>query len=605
MPPPVNRAEKPKFSTQHVRSGSNVNCESHITLGGKRVSPLSTPRSSVDNIEFDSTKSRQGPMGIMRPEKGSHFQPAAINDYVQPRKGGDIDEESSTPDTYIHSNFQPSSLTRDVSQFRPGLPPRQEVDKTRQQFSMSRPIPMPNKTWTEQIDRLENPAVQIKPRIPAANSNVSTNVKYATSELMPPPKRSQTLITPKYTVPETNYRTQAQGPPQVSPVYSPLKNRLPDPETLNISNNHLPYPDTSKLNRRPPYFQQGIQTIETHYDTRLFDMSGRYICTTGYLTRAWDLFSGDLVLNLGHDEKETQVTALAFKPGASFEEEGVRIWLGTNYGDIQEVDIPSQTVLHTKSAAHGRREIVKILRYQNSMWTLDDDGILYIWSAGETGLPSLEQIPTSRKVPKGHSCSLIIQDTLWIAAGKEIRVFRPNSEDDATFTVTRQALSQPGVGEITSGTMIAEQPHCVYFGHADGKVTTYSTTGFACLGVFNVSLYRINSLAGAGSYLWAGFNSGVISVYDTNAQPWSTKKEWQAHDHPVANIVVDCSSIWKFGDLQVASIGIDNTVRLWDGMLEQDWLGMKTCKLRLAMMLTFNQRPICKIMILSTVTFAK
>ena len=606
VPPPVNRAEKPKISNQPVRSGIYVKRESNLTVDDKKVSPFSTPPSSDDNFESDSARNRQSLSSITRGKKGSYSQPSSMKPYVQPRNRGNLnalDQRSWALDP--QDNFQPSSSPSDALQSRPGLPPRQEVDKKRQGISAPRPIPMLNRTWTEQFDSPENATAQSKPRIPAAKSNFSTDVKYASSEFMPPPKRSQTLITPKDIISESKYRAQVQGSSQLSAVHSPLKNVLPDPQSLNNNNSHLSYPDTSELNRRAPYSQQGVQTIETHYDTRLFDVSNRYICTTGYLTRAWDLFSGDMVLNLGHGEKETQVTALAFKPGASFEEEGVRIWLGTNYGDIQEVDIPSRSVLHSKAAAHGRREIVKILRYQQSMWTLDDDGRLCIWSPGETGLPSLEQIPTSRKVPKGHSCCLIIQNTLWIAAGKDIRVFRPDSKEDAAFSVTKQALSQPGVGEITSGALVASQPNCVYFGHADGKVTVYCTTDLTCVGIINVSLYRINSLAGAGSYLWAGYNSGAICVYDINAQPWSTKKEWQAHEQPIANIVVDCNNIWNSGFLRVASIGIDNTVRLWDGMLEQDWLGMKMCDLMFTTLLTFHQKLTCKIITLNTVTFVK
>lgn len=573
-PPPIKRAEKPKIPNKPLERRSNPNIEPNLAIGYRKVSPYSTLPSTDVNPEPDSARSRRGYCDASRGEKGSYCQPAPGDSYVQRRNSGDVsglNQHSSKLSDRQKSTNQPSSLPTDVQPFQPRLPPRQEGNKKLQQPSTPRPISMLNRTRTEQTVRQENVGMHIKPRIPSAHSIIPTDSKSSLLEFMPPPKRSQTSINTSNFSHETETRAQTQF---VSQQVTPLVLDIdpPDNDSCSGSFSYSSYPDTSNINRRPPFSQQGVQTVETHYDTKLFDMSSRYICTTGYLTRAWDLISGDMVLNLGHDEKEIRVTALAFKPGSSTEDEGTQIWLGTNYGDIQEVDIPSQIVLFTKSAAHSRREIIKIFRYQNSMWTLDDDGRLNIWPASETGLPSLQCNPISRRISKGHNFSLIIQDALWVATRKDVRVFRPNAKEDAAFFVTKQALSQPSVGEITSGAVVAGQFHCVYFGHADGKVTAYSTTDFTCLGVFSVSVYRINCLVGAGSYLWAGYNSGAISIYDTASQPWTAIKEWQAHDHPVANILVDRSSIWKSGLLRVASIGTDNLVRLWDGMLEQDWL---------------------------------
>lgn len=577
VPPPIKRAEKPRIPNKPPERRSNPNLEPGLAIGSRRASPFSTPPRCDDNSQLDSVSSQQGYLDASKVEKGSYFQPAPVHRDVQIRRSreiGGLNQRSPKLGDLQKGTIQASTLPSDVRQFQPKLPPRKEVYKNLQPTSTSRPISMLNRTRTEQVVKQENLATHIKPRIPSAHSINPTNARPPLSEFMPPPKRSQTSINTKNFRQETNISSQTQLVSQERNQWG-LDIDPPDVDSFSGGIIHSSYPNTSNINRRPPFFQQGVQTFETHYDTRLFDISIRYICTTGYLTRAWDLNSGDMVLNLGHDGKEIRVTALAFKPGGSAEDEGFRIWLGMNNGDIQEVDIPSQAVLYTKSAAHSRREIIKIFRYQNSMWTLDDDGRLNIWSASETGLPSLQCNPVSRRIPKGHNFSLIIQDALWVATEKDIRVFRPNAKEDAAFFVTKQTLSQANVGEITSGAVIAGQFHCVYFGHADGKVTSYSTTDFSCLGVFNVSVYRINCLVGAGSYLWAGYNSGTVSVYDTTSQPWTAKKEWQAHDHPVANIVVDRSSIWKSGHLRVASIGTDNLMRIWDGMLEQDWLGMK------------------------------
>ena len=573
-PPPVRRAEKPKIPIKPTANKSNTNLEADPIVSYTRASPFSTPSSSDDNLGTEFARSRS-PLVMVSSEKRGQLQQASANRNPAQEKFGDNgDFHHNSLNSEPPLKFKPhlSSLPNDLTASRPGLPPRRDPDKKPVQSPKPRPVSMVNRNRPEQNTRQESFGILTKPRIPSGHSNISADGSFSRSELMPPPRRPETSIT------TGNRRNEADDWSVGQDVSQGLSqvdiNDILDSETSNINTNPHTYPNTSNLNRRPPFLRQGVQKIDVNYDTKIFDVSSRYVCTTGLVTRAWD-FSGNMVLNLGHDEKDIRVTALAFKPGASPDDEGLRIWLGTNHGTIQEIDIPSQTLCYSKSAAHNRREILKIYRYQNSMWSLDDDGRLYLWPAGEEGLPSLQLTPMARRVPRGHSFSLIIQDTLWIATGKEIRVFRPLAKDDAGFCVTKQALGQYGLGDITTGAVIAGRFKCVYFGHTDGKVTSYSIDDFSCLGVFNVSVYKINSLIGACSYLWAGFNSGTICVYDTSTQPWTTKKEWQAHpDHPVSNILVERSSLWKSGFLRVASIGMDNTVRFWDGMLEQDWLGV-------------------------------
>ncbi|OXV08919.1 hypothetical protein Egran_03318 [Elaphomyces granulatus] len=64
-------------------------------------------------------------------------------------------------------------------------------------------------------------------------------------------------------------------------------------------------------------------------------------------------------------------------------------------------------------------------------------------------------------------------------------------------------------------------------------------------------------------------------VYDVSTNPWTVKKDWRAHNGLVCGILLDPSSVWTLDRLQVASLGTDNFIRPWDGMLE-DWLGMSS-----------------------------
>ncbi len=328
------------------------------------------------------------------------------------------------------------------------------------------------------------------------------------------------------------------------------------------------YPDSSQANRRPPHFNKGPQEIPTKFDSRVFDVCGQYVCTTGYVTRVWDLSRGEQIFNLSHGET-VKMISLAFKPGQNLVDEGTRLWIGSNIGELHEIDVATQVIVAT-SAVHNRREVIRILRHRRDLWTLDDEGKLFVWRAEEFRMPSLKYSDHAHRVPKGHTFSMNVQGRLWYATGKEIRVFRPG--DDASFSALQKPLFQSGTGDITSGAHTGSQGGRVYLGHADGKVSIYNAKDYACVGVVKASDYKINAMAFVGNDLWAAYKTGKIYVYDTSYTPWKVKKDWRAHDGPTASMLLDPSSIWTLNRLQVASLGHDNYIRLWDGVLEDDWL---------------------------------
>jgi hypothetical protein len=66
----------------------------------------------------------------------------------------------------------------------------------------------------------------------------------------------------------------------------------------------------------------------------------------------------------------------------------------------------------------------------------------------------------------------------------------------------------------------------------------------------------------------------MIYVYDTTKNPWSIKKDWRAHTDPIINLVADKSSMYFLNRAQVISLGQDNMLRVWDGLVQDDWIGM-------------------------------
>ena len=563
FPPPVNRAEKPKIYPKSIVMAGNFNLEPLVPAADERISPFSTPPSSDESMEPDkldhSKVSQNNVRGLQG--KGVVPQPAfrSLSGIQRPNdqssahrsQGSDARRLGFTQDTVSH----PAMVDNP-----PGLPPRRVQEQ--QRFYAPSGKQALTATTSAESPSARNSATepQRTPKLPP--------------DLLPPPKRNSTAM------PYHIARAERSHPPyssnrdkdMISVPTVDLSER-PESDVASYVSTASDYPEVRSSNRRHPYLKSSVREIDTNYDTRLIDTCGHYVCTTGHLTRAWHSTTGELVLSLGHGEKELRVTALAFKPGISPCEEGLRLWLGTNHGDIQEVDIATQSIADAKSGVHDGREIIRIYRHQGSMWTLDDSGKLCVWMGDETGLPDLQRSPFTHRVPKGHTFSIIIQDTLWIATGKDIRIFHPNAGRNASFLLTETPLAQPGVGNVTSGAVIGGQLDRVYFGHADGKVTMYSTADFTCLGVVSVSVYKISSLAGAGFHLWAGYNTGMLYVYDTRTNPWTTRKDWPAHGGPILNITVDRSSLWKDGVLRVVSLGADNAVRFWDGALEDDWLG--------------------------------
>ncbi|KAL9046357.1 MAG: hypothetical protein Q9214_000788 [Letrouitia sp. 1 TL-2023] len=529
----------------------------------QKISPFSTPPSSNSSPDLDLSRDMRADVAQSSPKRSGDYFPK--NAGIASKNGA---SEADLGTSQIYSRppsvapQQPGLASADQQGRRPGLPPRPSALPRQQHF-----LGPPKATDDRMNGHAENDhGAQDAPLSATAGQGPKGGM--ATSQsFLPPPRRQPTGM---------SYDAYGNKSPLRTPVIDSSKDHLSsfDSNRAVEVQPQTEFPDGSCANRRPPLSKVGLHVIETTHDTKFLDISGQHICASGYLTRAWDSSTGEMALSLAQNEREVRVTAMAFKPGATTDREGSQLWLGTDYGDLQEVDIAMQSISQSKPNAHNRREVIKIYRHQNSMWTLDEEGKLYVWEPDTEGLPNLDSVPLIRRVPKGHTFSIIIEDALWLATGKDIRVFHPHSKNDINFCATLQPLHHPGVGEITSAAVLSSQLDRVYFGHTDGKITIYSVSNYSCMGVVNVSVYKINALAGAGSLIWAAYNTGTIHVYNTETHPWKITKDWRAHDGPAFNLTVDRSSLWRSGTLVVASMGADNTIKFWDGLLEDDWLGI-------------------------------
>jgi hypothetical protein len=463
----------------------------------------------------------------------------------------------------------PSKLSHQISAQRSseGLRRAATMDEHSMPYMASAPkVPARHSPLHQGFERAAQAAAIVPPAAPAPRRSADMRrpqiLAQMQSEAAP---RASSLDIRRPHIPAVHSHTNGQSHDDGSDV-APLRHSDSFPTTASD------YPDSSHANRRPPRYPHRPWQIHTDYDTRLLGVCGEYVVTSGYLTKAWNLKTGEQLLNMVHNEN-VKVTSLAFKPSASLEDEGKRIWVGTNIGEIHEIDIPSQIVVKTKTGAHTRREVIKMFRHASELWTLDDGGEFNVWKPDHKGLPSLDSQYNNFRTPRGHTFSIVCGKHVWIATGKDLRVFWPGARTDTEFQVLRNALNQPNTGEITSGAVISSKPELVYFGHSDGKVSIYNHNDYSCIGVVNVSLYKISSMAGVGEYLWAGYSTGMVYVYDTSTTPWQVKKDWEAHEKKqVCGINADPSALWKMDRLQVVTLGTDNMLRLWDGLLEEDWL---------------------------------
>ncbi|KAK0635231.1 Endonuclease/exonuclease/phosphatase [Bombardia bombarda] len=561
VPPPVNRSEKPMMPSRSSYIVDGNQAPEIKNRFADKISPFSSPPSSSGTPDEDDTppmlpaRPRPHPEGLSRALTfHSSFEPPPVHHSMADRRRG-RDEIARGPITPQITGEQ-----------RPALPirPQSIYEPARGTNTFMAPPPRPTRPGTN--------TNQPEP-IPANGVPTKRVVSTPTSQQAALPTRTHGR---SMTVDRTSSRIPSEFRQPIAPVTRAVEERSTDVLAGGLGKADALitslYPDASNTNRSKPYINKGVHEIPTKYDSRVFDVCGELVCTTGSFTRVWSVLDGGLLMSLSMGEG-IRGTAVAFRPGANVGEEGERVWIGNNYGELMEANITSQSIVSNRPNAHGRHEIIKIYRHYNELWTLDETGTLHVWGPDENGVPTLVSGPTqSYRLPKGHMFSMVVGDELWHATGKEIRVFLPTIDGRSQFQVLIRPLCQESAGEVTSGTLLTSDPDKIYFGHVDGKVSIYSRTTYSCLGVMNISLYKISSLAGVGRYMWAGYNTGKIAVYDMGQTPWAVKKDWQAHDNPVVKLIADSSSFYKLDRYQVVSLGADNMLRTWDGLLQEDWL---------------------------------
>jgi hypothetical protein len=359
-------------------------------------------------------------------------------------------------------------------------------------------------------------------------------------------------------------------------------------------------PNTSTSSRQLPTlgFRDGYfePKIHVHPHIGCVAVAGSHVVVgQGHHIRIYDLAVAEMPsFNLDTKDlgvKDSKVTCMEFRPTVSKVDRGYLLWVGTKEGHIFELDIRTGSVRGTKYAAH-LLSITHLFRHGRSMISLDESGKALVFSPDSDNLEDITlllTVPRVIRTTEKQDFVKMLDGKLWTAARQEqhgtgqaqklpiIRiydVFNPASAG-------RPLLPIEHVGPVTSATIIPTQPRLVYVGHEEGFISIWeldTDDGYPrCIEVMKMSSSDVLSLEGVNNRLWAGGRNGMISAYDVSQRPWVVTNSWAAHPGlPVKDLIVNHFAITKVGRLCVASVGRDEQLRLWDGLLGLDWVGVYT-----------------------------
>ncbi|KAM5540655.1 hypothetical protein V8D89_005686 [Ganoderma adspersum] len=366
-------------------------------------------------------------------------------------------------------------------------------------------------------------------------------------------------------------------------------------------------PDASRASRRPPvvnchnYTEFNIHipaytgsvavsghavAVVTHHHLRIYDLSRSD-------SPIWNLDSKTNDFNI--KTKDFKMTSVEFRPTTSLEDRGAFLWIGTKDGHLIELDVRTGKVTAFRPAVHAHT-VTHMFRHGLSMVTLDDTGKTLVWiPPDDVDLDLASQTPRVVRIAEKQEFAKMLGGQLWTSTrdpngggsvpgaskGPYIRVY----DVYAHGSVGRSLLPTEHLGAVTAATVLPSDPGQAYLAHEGGHISIWSIAGGAgdaapqCVEVVKVSSSDILSLEGVNDRLWAGGRKGAISAYDVTAKPWTVSNSWMAHQQlPVLRIAVDTWSMEKLDRLMVFSVGRDEKLRFWDGLLGVDWIEQELLK---------------------------
>ncbi|KAJ7165620.1 Endonuclease/exonuclease/phosphatase [Mycena crocata] len=608
IPPEVNVEE-----AQSLPSVSSLRNLFASSPSVPQARSLHTPRPSISGLPFAHSDSDVA--GVKRPPPPppiTHVRHESPEELYPPDtfSESDGDSESSLPPSlpprhsFTHHQRSSSSQTSSESDLTvPRLPPprppprHRSPPKVESPAVMPPPLPVRRNTIAPTEDLLSGPPrLPVRPpvTIPLTSDSEPSPLTYTpstaerktfgSSRLPPPPTRTIAL---------GEKLPPARRPPSPSSDEESGGEEAPTPDL----------PDSSRSSRRPPHlsFRTGYVgpsepkiTVPAHQGHAI--VSGtRIVVATVHHVKIYDVAVSDVpVFSLekreivhGHGIKELRVTSMEYRPCGDPADRGFLLWIGTKDGHLVELDVRTGCVTAAKPSAHIH-PIVRIFRHGRSMVTLDDAGKTLLFAPVEDGedIQLAFTPPRIARITEKQDFAQMVGGKLWTASRAELHGARMQTIRVFDLFVPgapgRAVTPLEAVGAITDATMLPSNPGVVYVSHEAGSVSlwTLEDGGWPrCIEVVRVSTSDVLCVEGVNNRLWAGGRSGMISAYDVSVKPWVVTNCWMAHPKlPVNELAVDHYGIEKTGRLCVVSVGRDEQVKLWDGLLASDWVDLELLK---------------------------
>ncbi|KAI8332058.1 Endonuclease/exonuclease/phosphatase [Chlamydoabsidia padenii] len=287
-------------------------------------------------------------------------------------------------------------------------------------------------------------------------------------------------------------------------------------------------------------------------------------------------FGVDLV---GPNDNE-RIRSYVFAPPLRPKDEGRYLWAGMQDGTLVAMDATTNEIIGKTSSCHKHPVSFMLRRRNVDLWTLDESGLLAIWPVMKNSQQEqhdhhpFEIQPMKHLVTPKAVAALIVGMDLWISSGRTIHLFRGLGDVSNNASFDDKPVRIPNdLGNITQLVTIPFHLRQVFASHDDGRVSAWDIETMEKVQVNAVSLYGICAMATVGDYyLWTGYNTGMIYVYDTRPDKWLVVKTWRAHQGAVVSLLVnDTSFVMNEKTLHVISGDSHGNVAIWDGLMVENW----------------------------------
>ncbi|EKM58956.1 uncharacterized protein PHACADRAFT_249089 [Phanerochaete carnosa HHB-10118-sp] len=519
--------------------------------------------------------------------------------------------KSSTPTSRQSSLASVQSSTPSTSCTPPPLPARRGTAQSPAHSpddSLTRRVPPPPRHRSLNVPpevppRTSSPAVDLLQDSPVDGPPTASPPAQRESTQPAPPSERKTFGT--HLPPPT--RTIAPGeklPPARRPPPGSGSSSDEEEEELKVKVELLP--DASRASRRPPVLGAHVFSDSNIYIPAYVGIAvatGFTVASAqGHHIRIYDLSHADTpvhdldarALGMETKMKDFKITSIEFRASHKETDHGRFLWIGTKDGHLFELDIQAGVVCGMKLAIHSHA-VTHIFRYGQAMVTLDETGKALVFvpeAQGEADVLLAHTPARVVRVADRQEFAKVLAGRLWASTrdstnsntastsrGPIVRVY----DVFTPGTAGKSLLPPEHLGAVTSGTVLPTQPHRVFLGHEGGNVSIWALDTEdgvpACDEVVKVSTSDILSLEGVNDRLWAGARNGMIAAFDVTLKPWVMTNRWMAHQGlPVLRLAIDTWSIQKLGKLAVYSVGRDERIRFWDGLLGADWIDQELMK---------------------------